>query len=152
MDDYLAKPVRLSSLAGVLGRWVPRPDGRRTLETETLGDLDRLARRGQADVVVEMVSLFHQEAPHRLAALRDAVEAEDAEALRAAAHKLRGTSAAVGARDVCDLSGEIERWARRGDVGPARLLVERELPPAIQEACAALSALLETNGGAACAS
>jgi CheY-like chemotaxis protein/HPt (histidine-containing phosphotransfer) domain-containing protein len=152
MDDYLAKPVRLKALAAALGRWVPRVAGHGSLEAQTLVDLDRLASRGQPDVVDELVALFRQEAPRRVAALQAALDADDAEALRQAAHKLRGTAAAVGAREVCDLSGEIERWARRGDVGPARLLIEGELPRAMQEACDALDALLETQGGATCAS
>jgi HPt (histidine-containing phosphotransfer) domain-containing protein len=68
---------------------------------------------GEPDLIVELIDLYAEDTPRRLAALQSAWAAGDLSALRRAAHGLKGSSASLGARRVeflCDkleqLSGE----------------------------------------------
>ena len=60
-----------------------------------------------------MIDLYLDEMPVRLDLLREAVEAGDAEAVRAAAHKIKGSSANLGLPGVASASATPEDVGRR---------------------------------------
>ena len=64
---------------------------------------------GEPDLVVELIDLYAEDAPRRLAAIRGAWVAIDLAALRRAAHGLKGSSASLGARQVEILCEKLER-------------------------------------------
>jgi PAS domain S-box-containing protein len=130
MDDYLSKPLRPDELDRVLDQWVraeqvPAPaasssslDGRvLTQLCETLG--------GDRDVLSQIVSLFAADAQDRVSDTERALAAHDADALRRAAHTLKGSSANVGATEVSRLAERVQRRAETGDFSEARVLVQR---------------------------
>ena len=89
---------------------------------------------GEPDLVVELIDLYAEDAPRRLAAIRSAWAARDLAALRRAAHGLKGSSASLGARQVEILCEELERLSdqellQEGEMLLARL--ERELARAM---------------------
>jgi two-component system, sensor histidine kinase and response regulator len=154
MDDYLSKPVRLAELEVVLKRWLVgtrttnhRPGSGTTIADSPPGtaqnpwqnaERDRINRSNRSmlgDVQAQMLSIFRAEAPQRLAALQEAVDTHDGEALRVVAHTLRGTAAAVGADAVRDLSADLERLGRTGELGAASVL--DRLREALDKTCAA---------------
>ena len=147
MDDYLSKPIQPDKLAAVLARWAHRDEGE---ETEaSLGDGELIApltRPGSAaafdpdvllnlldgdrEAVGEIVAEYAGDAPRQVAALREAVEAGDAEAVRRHAHTLKGASANVGAEALRAAAYEVEKAGAAGDLDAALDLtgrVEEEL-------------------------
>jgi signal transduction histidine kinase/CheY-like chemotaxis protein len=94
MDGYLSKPIHPPTLFAVVeqgtdGGAIPAANaGPLTFDEETLRE--RLA--GDDDLLVEIIRLFLQELPPRLAAIGEAVTGRNAVALRAAAHALKGSA------------------------------------------------------------
>jgi CheY-like chemotaxis protein len=128
MDDYLAKPLRSSSLAAVLGYWVPdgsvpsivvdpaeappkpriylaplvvRTD--QVLDPQVIARLERLSATSGEDLVAELAVMFVEDAYGRVLAIRKSLAAEDSSAVFRAAHALSGASANVGAKNLARL-------------------------------------------------
>ncbi len=130
MDDYLTKPLTVDRLAVALKRWA-RPSDREASKMDRAdATVDSSVRRSRR--VLEL-SLRHL-APSVELILR-AGERRDAEAIRAAAHRLKGTCVSIGAHPLAALCERIEReeWeetyvpALRERASILRRALEREL-------------------------
>ncbi len=131
MDDYVSKPVRAEELQAVLERWVraEEPEGRTTpgeavqppkeredpLERGTLEAIREMNAEGEPDLLAELVTIFLEDAPPRLDALRSAVERGDAGSLKSSSHALKGGSANMGAARMAGLLNKIEGLGDAGD-------------------------------------
>ncbi len=136
MDDYLGKPVHVEALDATLRRWVgaragdppARPPG--TLAPISPSGLDAshplriLETQAGPRVFVEVVDVFLQTVPARLADMRDALRRKDAAALRALAHTLKGSTAQLGATGMADLCVQIHGAVRAGNLAGLLELVE----------------------------
>jgi len=71
----------------------------------------RLRKLGGEKFVGDMIDLFFQYAPQRLAAARAAEAAGDFQALEQAMHPLKSSAGQIGARQVQDLATQIEKLA-----------------------------------------
>jgi HPt (histidine-containing phosphotransfer) domain-containing protein len=96
--------------------------------------LEEAQVEGEPDLVVELIDLYAEDTPRRLAAVRSAWAVGDLAALRWAAHGLKGSSASLGARQVVILCEKLERLSgeellRGGEMLPTCL--ERELARAM---------------------
>ena len=89
-----------------------------------------------------MVDLFLQEAPPKVAALRAALNARDADAVAYWAHGLISGSNNLGATRMSDLVRQIEAAALAGRWEPLPTLVDN-LEPAFEAVIAGLTAELE---------
>ena len=142
MDDYIAKPIETPQLASLLAKWLPKAglttrakpttepvvaqyissDGKSTNDTSSPAiDMRRLTEMfGEDDAVInELLEVFEQS----LRPLRERLkrEARDrGQQLKGLAHELRGASANVGALDLADLAGQLEK------LSPGRNWVEIE--------------------------
>jgi HPt (histidine-containing phosphotransfer) domain-containing protein len=97
------------------------------VDISSLQALRQLQRPGRPDGVARIVTSFLEETDLRLAALRRASDAGDAQALEHAAHALRGISGTVGANEMHDLAMRLEQIGREGHTaGTADLLTELE--------------------------
>jgi two-component system sensor histidine kinase/response regulator len=101
MDDYISKPIERTRLAEMLARWVPLVPA--AVSAEPSSPPGALRR--------ELAPLFLEDVPARVAELEAAVRQEDREALRRAAHQLKGTAATVGAAEVARSAAELETAA-----------------------------------------
>ncbi|MCA0406002.1 MAG: response regulator [Proteobacteria bacterium] len=124
MDGVLHKPFTLARLAetieahalGAKRAPVPlsapqAPVMEGALDRAVLDDL--LAMAGGASAVVEKITgLYRVQSAERLKELQEAVQAGNLEQLASAAHALKSMSFNVGARQVAEGAGEIERAAR----------------------------------------
>ena len=133
MNDYVSKPVKLPELQAALQRAVgcvqPRarlqPPAPASLRTEPVIDpavfesLRSLREPGEADPVAELAALFMKDTPPRLEAIKAAVLASNATALRESAHSLKGTASNLGARRLASLCAKVETLAKAGDVAEA---------------------------------
>jgi two-component system, sensor histidine kinase and response regulator len=162
MDDYLTKPVSTKDLRGALDRWLggdrgtaspsvhppssaapPAPASEAAPPAAAAaggeasnGALDPRTRRS-----AKVIELFLKHVPGQLAAIDQAVAAGDAEALRQSAHKLKGSSAAIGAPRMAELCKQLQHLGEGGKVGAA--------PPytaALTEAYAEVVRLLQQEG------
>jgi CheY-like chemotaxis protein/HPt (histidine-containing phosphotransfer) domain-containing protein len=135
MDDYISKPFRRDILLKTLAHWTR--DERKapsstpiadeipgisatpeavTIDPKALQVLRALQKPGRPDVLTRVVDMFNLDAPRLLSAMRNAIAANDADALQRAAHTLKSTSANVGAMLLAAYCREIEQLARSADV------------------------------------
>ncbi|MEU4221562.1 response regulator [Actinoplanes sp. NPDC026623] len=127
MDDYLSKPFEPDDLAAALGRWVDPPEPEPAEGTgagppaETIADrLADLRKYAQPETITNLITTFLGEAPGQLAALDLAVGAGDADAVRHAAHGLRGAASNLGAGAMASVCELLEVSARNHDLTGAR--------------------------------
>ncbi len=151
MDDYLAKPVGIETLAAMLSRWgvtaevqaktpqrqAERPSGaeRRMLDRDVLEELREVMEDGFAD----LVRTYLENAPTLVAQLREAAEARELQAMIVPAHSLKSSSANMGAMHLSGLAKAVEIAAREGRLEEA-LQAWRELPECFEATCRALRA------------
>jgi len=121
MNDYVTKPISAAALREVIERWWPKSLSRElepgdrlvsvkvpvaqrlSVAQQQLPALDPSARRSQT---VGRVFLKH--VPAQLESIGKAIEAVDHAALKAAAHKLKGSCLAVGVPRMAELCAELE--------------------------------------------
>ncbi|HYF43474.1 MAG TPA: response regulator [Ramlibacter sp.] len=129
MNDYLTKPLQVSALAQALEKWVGsdhKPaDAAEPAAVEQpvahgpLMDFSRLQEFKEYDdeeqtMTREVIELFLADAPQRLAALDQAVQARDAQALARAAHALKGAASNIGASAIHQACSTLEADAQAG--------------------------------------
>ncbi|HET7923728.1 MAG TPA: ATP-binding protein, partial [Rhodanobacteraceae bacterium] len=155
MDDYISKPLDRAALAQLLKKWLavshahaskeaeprtniveaafaapqpaaapsaPRPDGANgSVDASIIGDLlDTMG--GEFG---DLVRVYLEDAPQRIAAIEAAAASGDAAAQVAPAHTLKSSSANIGATALSRYCSDIEGSARRADAEDARRLVVR---------------------------
>ena len=149
MDAYVTKPIVLreldEALSRLLGEEPSVQSGPPPAPVDEGGVLDpsALASLRELGIVESVCATFRKDASGLLDALQSALVELDAEALRRAAHTLKGASRYVGARRVAQRAGAIERQAGQGALAEAELLA-LDLQELIDEALEAL----DREGGA----
>jgi two-component system, sensor histidine kinase and response regulator len=160
MDDYIAKPVRLEALLVVLSRFLPEaapaprdetpPPMARVAGKDALIDPGMLARLqdelGDDATWRDMVGIFLNEAPQHLQAVLDCGERGDHEALRRAAHKLKGSSQIMGAQRLARQMVRIEELIRTGAVHQLASVFQ-ELPALLDATLGAVRQLAHDHPG-----
>jgi two-component system sensor histidine kinase/response regulator len=122
MDDYLSKPIKAEALEAMLEKWThdktseAKPavaaeakDLARVLDTSVLEKLRKALGDKRKDFIASLIDLFIADTQTRLQALGDAINSQDATALRQVAHALKGSCANVGAKrmsELCDILEE----------------------------------------------
>jgi len=152
MDDYLAKPIRIEDVQGMLEKWLPRarvrivPDSVDAPEASSTAPADSVAAplappapteaptpgpldfdeeaamtqlAGDWNLFWTIATLFVEGWPDVEQRLDRALSECDTEALRQAAHFLKGGAANVGAAQIRALAGELEKQAATGVVDDA---------------------------------
>jgi CheY-like chemotaxis protein/HPt (histidine-containing phosphotransfer) domain-containing protein len=125
MDDYLSKPLRPEQLDAVLERRLgapgavapasPEPDPSQALVDEARV---RVFRDDYPEIVEQLVALFVDSTPPLLDELRTGAESGDGDAVRRAAHKLKGSCQNIGAGRMAARAARLERDA---SAAPAQL-------------------------------
>ncbi len=139
MDAYLTKPVETPTLLEVLAR-VTRPAAEAPASPATpepsvaaantpapppapadpaqVAALRRIVG-GDEKLLREVVRVFLEDTPAKLSALAIALAAQDASAVAMAAHGLKGSAAALGARPATDAAAHLEGLARARNLAEA---------------------------------
>lgn len=159
MNDYLPKPLPLRELSRVVERYVRReeraaaPSAAGAMVATLIDEVQLFSvpgmRSNGAGLLTRMTALFRRESASSLASMQAAAASGDAPALRAAAHRLKSSSGALGARLVYERAREIENAARAGRIefdDAAQCTFEQIL----LQTCSALEYLMKKQG-AACA-
>jgi CheY-like chemotaxis protein len=140
MDGFVSKPIRPEELRVELEkRAAPcapptRDAGRESAEDEldgfdpkTIAALRAMNRPGSPDVVEELLVIYCHALPDQVKGIRQAARASDFGNLVQAAHKLRGSSANMGAKAMASACGRIEALAKKQSMdGVAELVGEIE--------------------------
>lgn len=128
MDDHLAKPVTMESLARVLGRWFSSlsvPDFTATMEVEdTLSPWDSQGffhrLMGDVDQAMEIMDRFMEDLSRKVRSIGRAHSEGRFDELRSMAHGLKGAASSVGAEPLRQAAYSLEK----GDVSDLGSLLE----------------------------
>ena len=99
--------------------------------------LDRLRDWGGEKLLRQMIRLFLENAPARMAQIREGLSGGDVKESEKGAHSLKSSAANVGALRVRDIAANMERAASGGDSTAAHQLLP-SLETAFTEAISAL--------------
>jgi two-component system, sensor histidine kinase and response regulator len=122
MDGYLSKPINQALLFEVVERGssgdavaisAAPPASVAFNRTELM---ERLG--GDIGLLRDVLRLFLQDCPQRLAAIKHAVDAQDAELIRTTAHALKGAAGTLSARGVFEAAHTLERLGAEVRLGP----------------------------------
>ena len=97
------------------------------LDPNALDALRGLQDEGDDDLLGELIDLFLEDSPGRIAGIRDAIAREDWPALGSWAHGLKGSCGSLGAMHMAELCGRLERLGRNGGGHAEAELTLREL-------------------------
>jgi HPt (histidine-containing phosphotransfer) domain-containing protein len=112
MDGYLSKPIDPNKLFAAV-----EEGGEGSMPTATVAaapvafDEDGLRQRlgGDDALMADVIKVFLEDLPARLAEIRDAVNGRNPDALRAAAHALKGSAGNLSAGGVFEAARVLER-------------------------------------------
>ena len=127
MDDYVAKPLRVDELTDALVRCGLRPEGKPSsaptppaaaatnlLDARQVEQLRSLPGRDGGSLLHELIALYLRETPAVITRLSQLRETGSSSEMGMAAHKLAGSCANLGARDLRAAALALETAARAG--------------------------------------
>jgi two-component system, sensor histidine kinase and response regulator len=141
MDDYMTKPFSLGSLGAMLERWAPcckvygrdnpahrgaelLDDGHAAIDISCLDSIRSLQRPGRPDILAKIVACYLDDAGGLVDSIREGVVAGDADTIHRAAHRLKSSSASLGAMRLADYCRELEEICRDGELPADNSLVD----------------------------
>jgi len=147
MDDYLGKPFTQQQCQEVLEIWLQEkspaspiaaelsgePDhsgtkaGTSPLDAKMLESIRALEKAGSPELLNRVIQVYIDECQRLLAELGEAAGGGDQETMRQVAHRLKSSSANLGAHTLADLFKQLEVLARENFLADARELVSEIL-------------------------
>jgi CheY-like chemotaxis protein/HPt (histidine-containing phosphotransfer) domain-containing protein len=138
MDDFVGKPASMPVLADKLRRWLPGvawlpgavagnggPGASGGTTSDPAGLIDRAAldelAGGDRDLATSILADFAESTASDLVSLQDGIAGANAAEVRRHAHRIKGASRTVGAREVATLAARLEA-AASSDVHDWRVL------------------------------
>ena len=118
-DDYLSKPLSPQKLVSALEHLVPAAPRPNVAPVVDLADaLDVVG--GDRGLLQEAVGVFlAQDYPRHLDQLRESIARQDAQAVKKAAHGLKGALDSFGGRPARDVALRLEMMGREGNLRDA---------------------------------
>jgi signal transduction histidine kinase/CheY-like chemotaxis protein len=148
MDAYITKPVQIEELSMAISKSrsgfksipaatasAPSTTGEQAIEyisaeivpggidPHILGKVREMLGDNAPQLMADVIDLYLDDVQGLLAAMRTAVDEEDTRALQRAAHKLKSTSAVLGATALANSCGELERIGLAGTMADWHELV-----------------------------
>jgi two-component system, sensor histidine kinase and response regulator len=125
MDGYLSKPIRSQDLAAAIARLAPPPPSSDSLpaagepqaEEEVYG-LGKALQAAEEDheLLQKMAECFEHQAPVLLEQIRLALQEGNPDAVRRAAHTLKGSAGSLGAKRAWSAAEALEQLKDHGDL------------------------------------
>jgi HPt (histidine-containing phosphotransfer) domain-containing protein len=94
------------------------------LDPVVIENLRQLTLAGEPDVLAEVLHLFLEDVPRRIAKLRAACTAGDAIEVYKAAHSLKGSAGNIGAKALSAVCRQLDDKGRAGDLAGAIQLID----------------------------
>lgn len=85
------------------------------LDPDVIASLRQLTAPGEPDVVNEVLQLFLDDVPRRIAALRNGLASGNIEAVHRAAHSLKGSAGNIGADTMAQVCKQLDEQGRLGN-------------------------------------
>jgi len=122
MDDFLPKPVQPEQLQEALIRCAEQktPMDEEVLDFAAVKLLRQMAQMRGSEAVANLLNLVESSTPPLIEAVE---KAQSADEMRKAAHALRGASGNFGARQLEQLSADLEQMAQKGQMEGSAALV-----------------------------
>jgi HPt (histidine-containing phosphotransfer) domain-containing protein len=143
MDAYVSKPVQKDELTSAIRQITQLPLSAPTpcvLQQELL---DRVG--GSVDALRRLLSKFLEVFPNLVGQVREAISANDAEALRHASHKLKGAVGNLLGEDRIEEITTLDAVARHGTLGDAAE-TWRDAEPKLDQLAGELRSVLQGLG------
>jgi PAS domain S-box-containing protein len=138
MDDYLSKPLAMADLKATLRKWMPKgeiaveeaivqPDEITPDQTTQVSDITENNTKAvepkflrdtfgdDDELIKEILMDFVEPALDTVSEIDQAFEDRDADAIGAAAHKLKSSSRSVGAEALADLCADLEKAGKASE-------------------------------------
>ncbi|MFO0732609.1 MAG: response regulator [Nitrospiraceae bacterium] len=158
MDDYLAKPFSLEQLAEALSHWtqphaVPpetpspptdQPHDSVPFDLQAWNQIRDLQKQGGPDLLIKVLTQYLKDSRELVDQIREAATTGNSRILFEAAHRLKSSSAQLGALALAARCGELEVLGREGRAESCSPLVE-QLSSAHREACDTIEAKLRSH-------
>jgi signal transduction histidine kinase/DNA-binding response OmpR family regulator len=132
MNDFLPKPITVAGVTHMLSRWLDDDSTQRTSPLLTTGstaqglsslptlhfnhaqfaEMQQLA----GNMFTELLQRYLQDSQQQMETINNAALLGDADVLKRSAHKLKGSSASIGAYRLAELCHVIERQGRDGNL------------------------------------
>jgi len=123
MNDYLAKPLDINSLAEVLSKWLPpSSDGGADVFDEA-GLLKR--HNGNKALAKEIALLFVSKAPQYLADIQESLDSGNNLGAQHHSHSLKGASATLGAVTMAALATELTMLSENNELDTAKQVMQQ---------------------------
>jgi len=125
MDGYLSKPIDPNMLYATLerqpGASPAEPDAAAGPPQAPPVDFAALIARlgGEASLLADVIQIFLQDCPARVAAIRQAIDDRDRDAIRSNAHALKGAAGNMAAAGLCEMAHLLERIGGEGRLDAA---------------------------------
>ena len=151
MDDYLCKPIRLKDMSDKLAELFPDPDAatfanRAEPESLTAEAADLVAwpevlasMGGNQQLLQELVTTFLDDTPKLIQQAVEAANQNNADALRAVAHSLKGSMLFLNPMQALQSAEQVEQLANDGNLNASREPLDE-----LQKHCAAVCHCLES--------
>ncbi|MDH5668091.1 MAG: PAS domain S-box protein [Nitrospira sp.] len=147
MDDYLAKPFTATQLGAILSLWLSPPESSLDSVTQApvttlheplipaahpttglvdftaLESIKEIARQSSSALLAKALTAYLADAPPLIQRIREALATTDFDELTAAAHRLKSSSATLGAMTIATLCEQLERCGRTEQIEEARPLL-----------------------------
>lgn len=95
------------------------------LDASVLESLRQLNQQGQPDIVREVLTVFLDDAPKRLAAIDQAVRSRNGQDIQRAAHSFKGAAGSIGASALQERCRELEDTGKAGALDGAAALKQQ---------------------------
>jgi CheY-like chemotaxis protein/HPt (histidine-containing phosphotransfer) domain-containing protein len=145
MNDYLSKPLAQTELNGILSKWLPQqkslsqqrsvsshtephtsttsPTPSNALINNQALDNIRNLQGGEA-ILLKVIDIYLGETPLILKEIRESISRNQPDAMYKAAHKLKSSSANLGAERLAELCRELEALGRTNQTSGADVLFD----------------------------
>jgi two-component system sensor histidine kinase/response regulator len=130
MNDFISKPVKLDALRQMIERWTISSDDKTaddsanqtpfndstinsnpSVDLSVLESFSYLQKPGQPSLIGNLIDLFVEDTSRRLSHLRQM--SADPDAIKKAAHNVKGAAGNIGALRMAELCGNLEQNAAR---------------------------------------
>jgi signal transduction histidine kinase/DNA-binding response OmpR family regulator len=154
MDDYLGKPIRLKDMVKKLAELFPGPESKPSTDDQqrqksASEDLvcwsEALASvNGDNELLCQLIEVFLDDTPGLMTKAVEAANQNNADALRAAAHAVKGSMLFLNPRQALQCAQQVEQLAADGRVEASRQLLDN-LHAHFAAVCQSLESYLARN-------
>jgi len=126
INDYINKPIQAQELVKALGKYKTSISSSSAIDFTALEYL-RSMLGGDEVAFIEVISCYLTESPHLLQTIKISIINQDAYSIWQTAHKLKSSSASLGAKTLTKICLKLEAKGQSGDLeGSDEIVVQLE--------------------------